>query len=67
MAAGTRRIEAVTGWNAYGLAVEQRAEAAALAGLLKSKPGQLAERVQTLQTEVKKMRKASEKARRPRL
>ena len=62
VAAGTRRIEAVTGWNAYGLAVEQRAEAAALAGLLKSKPGQLAERVQTLQTEVKKMRKASEKA-----
>ncbi|WP_297847903.1 alanine--tRNA ligase [uncultured Desulfovibrio sp.] len=62
VAAGVRRIEAVTGWNAYSLAVEQRAEAAALAGMLKARPGQLAERVQALQAEVKKMRKASEKA-----
>ena len=62
VAAGTRRIEAVTGWNAYGHAVEQRAELAALSGLLKAKPGQLADRVTALQGDVKKLRKASEKA-----
>ncbi|NCB21278.1 MAG: alanine--tRNA ligase [Deltaproteobacteria bacterium] len=62
VAAGTRRIEAVTGWNAYAQAVEQRAELAALAGQLKARPGQLAERVAALQSDVKKLRKASEKA-----
>ena len=62
VAAGTRRIEAVTGWNAYALAVEQRAELAALAGQLKARPGQLAERVAALQGDIKKLRKASEKA-----
>ena len=62
VAAGMRRIEAVTGWNAYGHTVEQRAELGSLASLLKSKPGQLAERVQALHGEVKKLRKASEKA-----
>ncbi len=62
VAAGTRRIEAVTGWNAYAQAVEQRAELAALSGILKARPGQLAERVAALQGDVKKLRKASEKA-----
>ena len=62
VAAGTRRIEAVTGWNAYAQAVEQRAELAALAGQLKARPGQLVERVTALQGDVKKLRKASEKA-----
>lgn len=62
VAAGTRRIEAVTGWNAYGHAVEQRAELEGLSALLKARPGQLAERVQALHAEVKKLRKASEKA-----
>ena len=62
VASGTRRIEAVTGWNAYAQAVEQRAELAALAGQLKARPGQLAERVAALQSDVKKLRKASEKA-----
>lgn len=62
VAAGVRRIEAATGWNTYGTAVTQRAELAALAGLLKARPEQLAERVQTLQAEVKKLRKAAEKA-----
>ena len=62
VAAGTRRIEAVTGWNAYAQAVEQRAELAALSGILKARPGQLAERVTALQGDVKKLRKASEKA-----
>ena len=62
VASGTRRIEAVTGWNTYAQAVEQRAELAALAGQLKARPGQLAERVAALQSDVKKLRKASEKA-----
>ncbi|MFT4300763.1 MAG: alanine--tRNA ligase [Desulfovibrio sp.] len=62
VAAGTRRIEAVTGWNAYGHAVEQRSELDGLSALLKARPGQLAERVQALHAEVKKLRKASEKA-----
>ena len=62
VAAGTRRIEAVTGWNAYGHAVEQRAELDGLSALLKARPGQLAERVQALHSDVKKLRKASEKA-----
>ena len=62
VAAGTRRIEAVTGWNAYAQAMEQRAELAALSGMLKARPGQLAERVAALQGDVKKLRKASEKA-----
>ena len=62
VAAGTRRIEAVTGWNAYGHAVEQRSELDGLSALLKARPGQLAERVQALYAEVKKLRKASEKA-----
>ncbi len=62
VAAGVRRIEAVTGWNAYARAVEQRAELGSLAEMLKARPGQLAERVQALHAEIKKLRKASEKA-----
>ncbi|MBO4300401.1 MAG: alanine--tRNA ligase, partial [Desulfovibrio sp.] len=62
VAAGTRRIEAVTGWNAYALAVEQRGTLQGLAATLKTRPAQLAERVAALQDEAKKLRKASEKA-----
>ena len=62
VAAGVRRIEAVTGWNALALADEERATLHELAGLLKTKPDQLAERVKALQADVKKLRKASEKA-----
>ncbi|MBQ9406412.1 MAG: alanine--tRNA ligase [Desulfovibrio sp.] len=61
VAAGTRRIEAVTGWNAYAQAVEQRTTLLDLANALKTRPGQLAERVNALQEEVKKLRKAAEK------
>ncbi|MBQ3060674.1 MAG: alanine--tRNA ligase [Desulfovibrio sp.] len=62
VAAGVRRIEAVTGWNAYSQAVSLRAEAATVASLLKSRPGQLAERTQALLADNKKLRKAAEKA-----
>ena len=62
VAAGVRRIEAVTGWNALTLADQERAALHELAALLKTKPDQLAERVKALQADVKKLRKASEKA-----
>ena len=62
VAAGTRRIEAVTGWNAYTHTVEQRMALQGLAAALKTKPAQLADRVAALQGEVKKLRKAAEKA-----
>ncbi|MDR2850626.1 MAG: alanine--tRNA ligase [Desulfovibrio sp.] len=61
VAAGTRRIEALTGWNAYSLALEQRTELSALSTLLKTRSGQLAERVQLMQSDIKKLRKAAEK------
>jgi alanyl-tRNA synthetase len=62
VAAGTRRIEAVTGWNAYGQAIEQRAELNALSVLLKARPGELAERVRALAADFKKLRKSAEKS-----
>ena len=65
VAAGVRRIEAVTGWNALALLREQRETLQELAARLKSRPDQLAERVQALQDEVKKLRKAVEKAAAP--
>ncbi|MDR2574112.1 MAG: alanine--tRNA ligase [Desulfovibrio sp.] len=61
VAAGTRRIEAVTGWNAYNQTIEQRAELNSLAALLKARPGELAERVAALAADLKKLRKAAEK------
>ena len=65
VAAGTRRIEAVTGWGALELLHEQRESLHALAARLKTRPDQLGERVQALQDEVKKLRKAVEKAAAP--
>ena len=65
VAAGTRRIEAVTGWNALALLREQRDMLHELAARLKARPDQLAERVQALQDEVKKLRKTVEKAAAP--
>lgn len=62
VAAGTRRIEAVTGWNAYDVAIRQRAEARELASMLKTTPGQLPERLAALQEEIRKLRKAGEKS-----
>jgi alanyl-tRNA synthetase len=62
VAAGTRRIEAVTGWNAYGQAIEQRAELNALSVLLKARPGELAGRVRALAADLKKLRKSAEKS-----
>ncbi len=62
VAAGVRRIEAVTGWNALRLAGEQRAELERLGALLKARPGELADRVDALQKEAKTLRKDLERA-----
>lgn len=62
VAAGTRRIEAVTGWNSLTLINARRRELAQVGGLLKAKPGELAGRVETLQADVKKLRKEMEKS-----
>ena len=62
VAAGQRRIEAVTGWNALRMVQEQRAELDTLSGMLKSRPGELADRVDALQKETKTLRKDLERA-----
>ncbi len=61
IAAGTRRIEAATGWNALALMQEQRAQLTALGNGLKCKPQDITQRVEALQGEVKKLRKDLEK------
>lgn len=62
IAAGVRRIEAATGWNAYTHMVAQRTELNALATQLKSRPGDLAPRVDAMQKEIKQLRKDVERA-----
>lgn len=62
VAAGVRRIEASTGWNTVHLLSSAREELAALAASLKARPGELLERVEALQKEVKSLRKDLDKA-----
>lgn len=62
VAAGVRRIEAVTGMKAYELACAERARITELAHLLKARPEQLEERVEGMAAKTKKLEKASEKA-----
>lgn len=59
---GVRRIEAVTGWQAYDYAIGQRSENARAAAALKTVPGELAQRAQALQDELKKLRKLRDKS-----
>ena len=61
VAAGVRRIEAASGWNTLALLSAQRAELAEAGALLKSRPGELAHRIQALQGEVRSLRKTLEK------
>ncbi|MFV0421284.1 alanine--tRNA ligase [Oleidesulfovibrio sp.] len=61
VAAGIRRIEAVTGWDAVKLFMQQRAELTEVAGLVKGKPGDVAGRVKALQKEVRSLKKDMEK------
>ena len=59
VAAGVRRIEAVTGMKAYELACAERARITELAHLLKARPEQLEERVEGLAAKIMKLEKAS--------
>lgn len=62
VAAGVRRIEAATGWNALKLLQEQRQELAELGARLKGRPGELLSRVEALQKEIRTLRKDLDKA-----
>ena len=62
VAAGVRRIEAATGWNAYNIMNERRSELNALGALLKVRSSDLASRVEAMQKEIKTLRKELDKA-----
>ncbi len=62
IAAGIRRIEAATGFNALSILQEERKELQAVAQNLKSKPQEVLLKVQNLQSEVKSLKKDLEKA-----
>ena len=62
VAAGVRRIEAATGWNAVELFNSLRAEVHEVAGLVKGKPGELAKRVEALNQELRNARKDVQRA-----
>ena len=62
IAAGTRRIEAATGWNALSMAREHKAELHAVGNALKARPGEIADKVAALQNDVRALRKDVEKA-----
>jgi alanyl-tRNA synthetase len=62
VAAGTRRIEAATGWNALTHYQNQRDEINAVSHLLKAGGAALAEKIQALQTEARSLRKELETA-----
>jgi alanyl-tRNA synthetase len=62
VAAGTRRIEAVTGLVALELAKAERAQLSALANALKVPAAKVGERVQELADEVRQLRRDLEKA-----
>jgi alanyl-tRNA synthetase len=57
VAAGVRRIEAVTRDGAYAYATEQEGRVRELAALLKTKPEEITEKVSALQEEKKKLEK----------
>lgn len=62
IAAGTRRIEALTGWNTVRLLHNLRHESQTLCAELKTKPGEILARIHILQKEVKQLRKDMDKA-----
>ncbi len=62
VSAGIRRIEAVTGWNAYNAAIGMRATIHEAAEQLKAAPDQICQRLRALQEEQKKLRKDSQKS-----
>ncbi|MBQ4616274.1 MAG: alanine--tRNA ligase [Mailhella sp.] len=62
VAAGVRRIEAATGWNAYEVMAKRRAELNELSAMLKVRSSDIASRVDAMQKEIKALRKELEKA-----
>ncbi|MFW5791963.1 MAG: alanine--tRNA ligase, partial [Desulfohalobiaceae bacterium] len=60
VAAGVRRIEAATGWQALEFFRGQRQELARIAALLKAQPGELSERVSELQTQLRQLVKENQ-------
>jgi alanyl-tRNA synthetase len=62
VAAGTRRIEALTGTAALEAAQKERSQLQALANALKVPPARVSDRVQELADELKKVRRELEKA-----
>ncbi|MDR1360451.1 MAG: alanine--tRNA ligase [Deltaproteobacteria bacterium] len=62
VAAGVRRIEAASGWNAIALFREQRDELAESAALLKSRPGEIVARLETLQADLRAARASLKKS-----
>jgi len=62
VAAGVRRIEAVTGPAAVDLAARDRGIVGRLSSLFKATPDEVLGRVEALQDEIKAMKKAAEKA-----
>ena len=62
ISAGVRRIEALTGWNAFQHMANQRTQLHALAGLLKSRPDDVQARVDGLLKENKQLRRDLDKA-----
>lgn len=63
VAAGVRRIEAVTGWNTLKLFGEMRAELARATEAVKARPGELPAKVEALAKENRTLRKELEKSR----
>lgn len=63
VAAGVRRIEAVTGWNTLKRFGEMRTELARAAEALKSRPGELPAKAEALAKENRTLRKELEKSR----
>ena len=61
IAAGIRRIEAATGWNSLKFLQEQREELAKSSAMLKAVPGQLADRIAALMSQVKDLTRANDK------
>ncbi len=62
IAAGTRRIEAATGWQALAHMQKQRDELNSIANSLKAKSGDILPRLEALQSDNKKLRKDLEKS-----
>lgn len=65
VAAGVRRIEAVTGWNALNFAIQQRSVLHDAGSIVKSSSEQLPARLKAMQEEIKRLRKNAEKEAQP--